>query len=394
MKLTPEIIGQALKKGVEKEIGRRLQTHMRLSELSTSQRILDGKCRALQPREALETPRAQAARALMGRRPEQLTSDVAARLLRTPPTQEMWAQADLPARVELLNQAAQVMAQEMLLPQAVRNGLQVCVDGTGVLQEGHIGLSQELLRADSRGPAYAEIYRQMGILHEEFPSARTEACADAQKNLFERMFLTAEQPLGKSADTNEVGADKAGNELTANWVERPDNLGNWGEIPTELTWKENLDQVNPNFELGDEWQYNCQRCVPTYEMRARGYDVTAKPRDFSNNYLSYHPFKAWKDADVSICGGDPMKEIQARMAQWGNGARAQIVVEWKGTSSGHTFIAEQRDGVTCFVDPQTGETDVSWYFDRVEPGSVRFCRTDQLQPSKHILDCCQEVQYD
>ncbi len=51
-------------------------------------------------------------------------------------------------------------------------------------------------------------------------------------------------------------------------------------------------------------------------------------------------------------------------------------------------MAEQRNGKTYFVDSKTGDTDVSWYFDETRLGSVSFCRTDQLMPSSHILNCC------
>ena len=31
------------------------------------------------------------------------------------------------------------------------------------------------------------------------------------------------------------------------------------------------------------------------------------------------------------------------------------------------------------------------YFDEIEPGTTRFCRIDNLQPSEHILECCKEA---
>ncbi|MCD8025385.1 MAG: hypothetical protein LUF33_00180 [Clostridiales bacterium] len=41
---------------------------------------------------------------------------------------------------------------------------------------------------------------------------------------------------------------------------------------------EDLHLTNPNYSTNKyEWTHNCQRCVSTYEMRRRGYNVTAKP---------------------------------------------------------------------------------------------------------------------
>ena len=37
------------------------------------------------------------------------------------------------------------------------------------------------------------------------------------------------------------------------------------------TSDENVMATNPNYNLGIAYQQNCQRCVPTYEMRMRGY---------------------------------------------------------------------------------------------------------------------------
>ena len=174
-------------------------------------------------------------------------------------------------------------------------------------------------------------------------------------------------------------------------LNKADNLGRWNEIPPDISFKESLDATNPNFEFGDEWQDNCQRCVPTYEMRARGYDVTAQPCTDWDDYLSYHPYDVWENPDVIGTSGSGLSDIQSAMNNWGDGARAQICVQWEYGDGGHTFMAEQRNGKTYFFDPQTGDTDVSWYFNEVHPGSTSFCRIDQLMPSKRILDCCKGV---
>ena len=38
-----------------------------------------------------------------------------------------------------------------------------------------------------------------------------------------------------------------------------------------------IKMVNPSHNKGAEYQQSCQRCVPAYELRRRGFDVTAKP---------------------------------------------------------------------------------------------------------------------
>lgn len=79
------------------------------------------------------------------------------------------------------------------------------------------------------------------------------------------------------------------------------------------------------------------------------------------------------------------------MNEWGDGSRAQVVVLWEVGDGGHTFIAEQRDGKTYFTDPQTGESDVSWYFDNVKDNCTLYCRIDDAKTSKKITECCKGV---
>lgn len=175
-------------------------------------------------------------------------------------------------------------------------------------------------------------------------------------------------------------------------LNRPDNLGPWKDMTSDTPFSERLEGTNPNYDAGDEWKVNCQRCVPTYEMRARGYDVTAQPCTESNDYLSYHPYDVWQNPDVHTTSGNGKSDIESAMQNWGDGARAQVCVAWDKGDGGHTFMAEQRDGVTHFFDPQTGEENADWYFDEVRDGSVSFCRTDDLMPSSRILNCCKEAE--
>ena len=157
--------------------------------------------------------------------------------------------------------------------------------------------------------------------------------------------------------------------------------------------KQDLKECNPNYNLGREWKVNCQRCVPTFELRRRGYDVTAMPRkgrDLSG--LSHNPFSVWKNPEVIKCRDNGLQDIERNMEKWGDGARAEVVVMWKGSFSGHAFFAERVNGKTRFYDPQNGSMDVSEYFKRVEPNSVKICRVDNLKfDEEKIKDCVRMV---
>lgn len=159
-----------------------------------------------------------------------------------------------------------------------------------------------------------------------------------------------------------------------------------------MSYEEDLVAVNPNWSTNKyRWTHNCQRCVSTYEMRRRGYDVTAKPLPgkLHDDYLAHFAGAAWQGAYPEPCPvGSGKNQIEVFMGQWGDGARAIVNVRWPG-GAGHVFIAEQRNGKTIYLDPQTGETNVADYFKHAAKGGTWLCRIDHLLPNEHILDCCE-----
>ena len=172
-----------------------------------------------------------------------------------------------------------------------------------------------------------------------------------------------------------------------------DNAGNWSFNKDRHDILSNLSASNPNYDEDSfAWSYNCQRCVPTYEMRRRGYNVTAQPISSGSDHLAYHPFDVWQNYKEISCSGSGLSDIRSAMSTWGDGARAQVVVYWNNGEGGHTFAAEQVNGKTYFVDHQTNSVyDADWVFSKVEHGATSFCRIDNLKPSSWVLKCCKEA---
>lgn len=167
---------------------------------------------------------------------------------------------------------------------------------------------------------------------------------------------------------------------------------NWKKF-NQTTNKDSIIRLtNPKFVKNTVWGFNCQRCVPTYEMRSRGYDVTSYPAKMGYDHISYYPFEVWKNPQVLNTCDSGMIDIENYMREWGDGSRAQVVVKWKNAPAGHTFIAEQRNGKTYFIDPQNNNNDVSNYFNLNEFGFTLLCRIDNLVPSDLIATCCEEIQ--
>lgn len=161
-----------------------------------------------------------------------------------------------------------------------------------------------------------------------------------------------------------------------------------------------LQAVNPNRGKGAQYEQNCQRCAPAYEMRRRGLNVTAKPAkvtedgalaedDVLNENFGWFNgiFKgiSWQRASA----GNDMTDIKAAMATWGDGARAEVYVQWINQTA-HIFIAEQDKGKTYFIDPQTGSEDVSSNFNNIIPGRTLFARIDNLEVTDLINECIEQ----
>ena len=161
-----------------------------------------------------------------------------------------------------------------------------------------------------------------------------------------------------------------------------------------------LKRTNPKYEQGAEYRANCQRCVPAFELRCRGYNVEAKPAlvTGSGRLSTKDPLiktGAWRNIFDGMrwkrCWrGTGEDEIRKAMAEWKDGARCEIYVQWK-KGGAHVFVAEQVNGETRFYDPQKGSADCASCFERVKTGTTEFARIDNLPVSDFIRECVQNV---
>ena len=162
--------------------------------------------------------------------------------------------------------------------------------------------------------------------------------------------------------------------------------------------KDALKQTNPNFSTGEyEWQHNCQRCCPTYEAIRRGYDVVSKPvkakndielnKDKFTDYNTNAFASMFKKPDVIKAKGFGKNEIKQAMKNWGDGSRCEICVAWK-QGGAHVFIAEQVNGETVFIDPQSNRVYDESVFNDVIKTYTKYFRIDNLDFNDNIIDCC------
>ena len=135
--------------------------------------------------------------------------------------------------------------------------------------------------------------------------------------------------------------------------------------------------------------------MPTYELRRRGYNVTAKPtKDLQKDFLSRggNYAKVFKNPEIIRCYGDVAETIKSYLKEWGEGARSEICVVWKSRQDfSHIFAAENRNGKIIFVDPQLAVENVDKYFESAKEGYVFVHRMDNLEFTELIKECCEEV---
>lgn len=160
-----------------------------------------------------------------------------------------------------------------------------------------------------------------------------------------------------------------------------------------------ISGANPNYSAGGAYRINCQRCVQTYELRRRGYDVIAKPMPSSGNTVSWgsecfiQPGQ-YQASYQAFTLGQTEAAVKKELAAAPDGARYAIYVKWKGRgSSAHVFIAEKSNGNIQYTDPQTGNMDASSYFSNGTRGRFGFFRMDDkaLTTDENIIAATVEV---
>ena len=130
-----------------------------------------------------------------------------------------------------------------------------------------------------------------------------------------------------------------------------------------MDYREAAEKANPNFHVDTAYQINCQRCVTVYELRRRGYPVTAMPKrnqyDGKANACLYG-YECFDSPQVKgVWGRHPVlnkTDLLKALKDLPDGARVGIIWAWPGKSrSGHTTVCEKINGKLVFMDPQTGK---------------------------------------
>ena len=175
----------------------------------------------------------------------------------------------------------------------------------------------------------------------------------------------------------------------------------------ENTIIEDMDAINPNYEKGPGYDTNCVFCSMTYDARARGYDVTAKPRlheeieddvltlknfyDIPKDYFNVngngksHNFAhvsndrdRWnkdgslKSKPTSEERQTLIKGLEAGFARIPNNSRGMLTVDFwfAGDGEGHAVAWEKRNNKVLILDCQTSEVYTVESYDLIRNGYI------------------------
>lgn len=181
------------------------------------------------------------------------------------------------------------------------------------------------------------------------------------KKLLERKDDFVKTPKGELIARGELDKDETKKAGLARIRNEEFVLPEKTKIPPQLA----LSGTNPNYDKAREYQINCQRCVPTYEMRRRGYDVEALGNYDKRLSSLINIRKMWGVKSDEIFRNYRKNEsgelenlniayFKEYLKNIENGERHQIGWLWR-EESGHTILVERKNGILKFIDPQTNK---------------------------------------
>lgn len=142
---------------------------------------------------------------------------------------------------------------------------------------------------------------------------------------------------------------------------------------------------NKNLEIMNGSSQNCMLCTTAYELRRRGYDVTAgfSKEGYEADTFFYKVFEKPKKVEHLN-----YNDLIDNLGKEGPNARGNIVVYWL-IGGGHSMIWENDStGKTVFKDGQTGQVYKDFakqILFSTDPNSyIETVRTDNLQLKKNI----------
>lgn len=157
----------------------------------------------------------------------------------------------------------------------------------------------------------------------------------------------------------------------------------------EMTMKEDCVRVNPNFRnFNSNTKNNCMLCTSTYDLRRRGYDVEALTA--SVGYKDGEVKKWYPKATFTTLISDSKNPfftdremttmLQKDLLAQGDGARGNIMFQWRESLGGHSVAYEVQNNQLMIVDAQANKIykNPSAVLNKMANTSVTYVRLDNI----------------
>lgn len=167
------------------------------------------------------------------------------------------------------------------------------------------------------------------------------------------------------------------------------------------TEEEDMAAVNPSYRNFDaNTKSNCMLCTTTYDLRRRGYDVTAEKASrgyYTNEIRRWYPDAKTKNAYTASTYDDVLKAARGKntectqktvkaILKQPDGARGNLTVTW-GAGGGHSVVYEVKNRQVIIRDCQTNKTykgdKVSKILDSCT--SAEYTRLDNVRVDKKAV---------
>ncbi|WNO25826.1 capsid maturation protease [Arthrobacter phage Altadena] len=178
---------------------------------------------------------------------------------------------------------------------------------------------------------------------------------------------------------------------------QPQRFGALDQLPVKDPYDapasriEDAKDTNPEYDRTYKtrvYNNNCTHVTAVYELRRRGYDVTAAPVKggagrYDQDFLPFWNNPATGRPPVFRRHPDGAEMTADILANEPDGARGIVSVFWK-SGGGHVYNYERIGNEVHYIEAQTGSPDTSSYFADVKPGKFRHFRTDHLEPTDKL----------
>lgn len=165
--------------------------------------------------------------------------------------------------------------------------------------------------------------------------------------------------------TAEVVQDLSINKMKKDPKRQVNSLKDAAKIKPPEDSSVSLMKVNKTRSKNSQYTNNCPNTTMAYELRRRGYDVSAKPNPSGSTMPAILNSYNLKKPSLTLEGfssGTPeqksagITKVQKYLDKQSDGFRGAAIVSWGGTGAGHIFNIERRGGKSIFIDAQTGKS--------------------------------------